>query len=111
MPTKRSRKVLPLKSRTSALTGRDGAIDLMARRAQASEVANPHEHIYRVIELVGTSEESIEDAIRSAIWRANTTLRNLRWFEVARTSGHIVDGEVRHYQVTLKVGFTMEDAA
>ena len=64
----------------------------------------------RRLELVGTSEESIEDAITSAISRANSTLRNLRWFEVVRTSGHSSDGIVRHYQVTLKVGFTMEGA-
>ena len=72
------------------------------------DAVNASEHIYRVIELVGTSEESIEDAITSAIGRASRTLRNLRWFEVARTSGHISNGEVAHYQVTLKVGFTME---
>ena len=72
------------------------------------EAGNPEHHIYRVIELVGTSEESIEDAITSAITRASSTLRHLRWFEVVRTSGHISDGIVRHYQVTLKVGFTME---
>ena len=66
------------------------------------------EHVHKLVELVGTSEKSIEDAISSAIARASSTLRNLRWFEVARTSGHIVDGAVAHYQVTLKVGFTME---
>ncbi len=66
------------------------------------------DHIYRVIEIVGTSQKSIEDAITSAIDRANSTIRNLRWFEVARTSGHIDDGKVQHFQVTLKVGFTME---
>jgi len=69
------------------------------------------DHIYRVIELVGTSETSIEDAITSAIARAGKTLRNLRWFEVLRTSGHVANGEVKHFQVTLKVGFTMEDVA
>ncbi|HEY5964646.1 MAG TPA: dodecin [Xanthobacteraceae bacterium] len=69
---------------------------------------NPEDHVYRVIEVVGTSEESVEDAISSAVSRASQTLRNLRWFEVLRTSGHIVDGGVKHYQVTLKVGFTME---
>ena len=69
------------------------------------------DHIYRVIELVGTSGTSIEDAIQSAIERAHKTLRNLRWFEIVRQSGHIDDGKVSHYQVTLKVGFTMEDAA
>jgi flavin-binding protein dodecin len=66
------------------------------------------DHIYKVVELVGTSESSIEDAIQSAISRARATLRNLRWFEVVQTRGHIEDGKVRHYQVTLKVGFTME---
>ena len=67
-------------------------------------------HIYRVIELVGTSEKGIDDAVRMAIERAHKTIRNLRWFEIARTSGHIEDGKVQHFQVTLKVGFTMEDA-
>jgi flavin-binding protein dodecin len=113
MAMKRSRKVVPLKpgGGSSRLTGRDGAIDFATRSALADRAAiNPDDHIYRVIELVGTSEESIEDAIKSAIARAHSTLRNLRWFEVVRTSGHIDDGVVRHYQVTLKVGFTMEDA-
>jgi dodecin len=68
----------------------------------------PQEHIYKVIELVGSSETSIEDAVQSAIARASATLKHLRWFEVAETRGHIEDGKVRHYQVTLKVGFTLE---
>jgi dodecin len=67
------------------------------------------EHIYKVVELVGSSETSIEDAIKIAIRRASETLRNLRWFEVVDTRGHIEDGEVRHFQVTLKVGFTLAD--
>jgi flavin-binding protein dodecin len=107
----RTRKVLPIRTRNaSGMSGRDGAIDYEARTAALRnlEVAGASEHIYRVIELVGTSDKSIEDAITSAISRADRTLRNLRWFEVARTSGHIVDGTVAHYQVTLKVGFTME---
>jgi dodecin len=66
------------------------------------------DHIYRVIEIVGSSQNGIVDAIRSAVDRANATIRNLRWFEVARTSGQIEDGKVKHFQVTLKVGFTME---
>jgi dodecin len=79
-------------------------------RAQKGKTTrdNP-DHIYRVIEIVGTSEKSISDAINRAITRAHKTLRNLRWFEVVRTSGHIEGGKVRHYQVTLSVGFTMED--
>ena len=108
--TKRSRKVVPIKGR-GGMTGRDGAIDFAAKAALMNlEAVNPDHHIYRVIELVGTSEASIEDAITSAILRANSTLRNLRWFEVVRTSGHIVDGVIQHYQVTLKVGFTMENS-
>ncbi len=66
------------------------------------------DRIYRVIELAGTSEKSIEDAVNSAIDRANKTIRNLRWFEVIQTRGHIENGKVAHFQVTLKVGFTME---
>jgi flavin-binding protein dodecin len=107
---KRSRNVQPIRARPRTLTGRDGAVDFAVRTAALDRtvVANPDDHIYRVIELVGTSEDSIEDAISSAISRADKTLRNLRWFEVLRTSGHIVNGAVAHYQVTLKVGFTME---
>ncbi len=66
-------------------------------------------HVYKIVELVGSSPNSIEDAIKSAIARAHQTLRNLRWFEVVETRGHIENGEVHHYQVTLKVGFTLED--
>jgi len=66
-------------------------------------------HVYRLIELAGSSPTSIEDAIETAVARAHKTLRNLRWFEVVRTGGHIENGKVAHYQVTLKVGFTMED--
>jgi dodecin len=69
------------------------------------------DHVYRVIEVVGTSSTSISDAIDRAIARAHKTLRNLRWFEVMRTSGHIDNGKVRHYQVTLSVGFTTEEPA
>jgi flavin-binding protein dodecin len=68
-----------------------------------------HDHIYKVIELVGSSETSIEDAIQTAIARASKTLKNLRWFQVVETRGQIQDGKVRHYQVTLKVGFTLQD--
>lgn len=67
------------------------------------------DHVYKIVELVGTSETSIEDAIQTAIQRASQTLRNLRWFEVVQTRGHVENGEVRHYQVVLKAGFTLED--
>ncbi len=67
------------------------------------------DHVYKVVELVGSSPTSIEDAIQTAIGRAGLTLRNLRWFEVKETRGHIEDGKIDHYQVTLKVGFTLAD--
>ena len=66
------------------------------------------DNIYKVVELAGSSETSVEDAIQKAVARANATLRNLRWFEVVQSRGHIEDGKVAHYQVTLKVGFTLE---
>ncbi len=67
------------------------------------------DHVYRVIELVGSSETSIEDAIKAAIGKAARTLRHMRWFQVVETRGHIENNQVSHYQVTLKVGFTLED--
>jgi flavin-binding protein dodecin len=66
-------------------------------------------HIYRVIELAGSSEISHADAIKNAIARASKTTRHLRWFEVTQMRGEIEEGEVRHYQVSMKVGFTLED--
>jgi dodecin len=68
------------------------------------------DHVYRVIQLVGSSEQSIDDAIRRAISRASKTLRDLRWFEVVETRGSINRGGVSQYQVTLKVGFTIGDS-
>jgi flavin-binding protein dodecin len=68
------------------------------------------ERTYRVTEIVGTSPEGIEQAIRSAVRRASQTLRHLDWFEVGQIRGQIVDGEVAHFQVDLKVGFRLEDA-
>jgi hypothetical protein len=66
-------------------------------------------HVYKVIDIVGSSEASIEDAIAVAVERASQTLKNLRWFEVVQTRGHIEEGRVQHYQVMLKVGFTLDD--
>lgn len=68
------------------------------------------ENVYKVIEIVGSSPASIEDAIQGAVNRANETIRNLRWFKVMETRGYIEDGKVLHYQVTLKLGFMMEGA-
>ncbi len=66
-------------------------------------------HTYRVTEIVGSSPESIDKAIRNAIARANQTLRHLDWFEVTEIRGHLADGGVGHYQVCLKVGFRLEE--
>ena len=66
------------------------------------------DHVYKKTEIVGSSKTSIEDAIEQAIARASSTLNNLDWFEVTETRGHIVDGKVSHYQVTLKVGFRLQ---
>ncbi|MGH7517054.1 MAG: dodecin [Gemmatimonadales bacterium] len=68
------------------------------------------DHVYKSIELVGSSSASIEDAISTAIAKAAQTVRNLRWFQVIETRGHIEGARVAHWQVTLKVGFTLEDA-
>ena len=66
---------------------------------------------YRVTEIVGSSPESLEQAIRNGIARANQTLRNLEWFEVSEIRGQIADGAVAHFQVGLKVGFRLENAS
>ncbi len=66
-------------------------------------------HVYKKIELVGSASESIEAAIDNALARAAKTVHNMRWFEVTETRGHIVDGRVGHYQVTVKVGFTLDE--
>jgi dodecin len=66
-------------------------------------------HIYSIIELAGSSDVSHADAIENAIARASKTTRHLRWFEVTQLRGEIEEGEVRHYQVSMKVGFTLED--
>ena len=70
-----------------------------------------NDHVYKKIELTGSSTVSIEDAIQKAIARAAKTIRNLRWFEVVETRGYIEEGEVSYWQVTVKIGFTMEDSA
>lgn len=69
------------------------------------------EHTYRVTEIVGTSHEGVDAAIRNAISRASETLRHLDWFEVTQMRGQIEDGQIEHYQVCLKVGFRLEEGA
>ena len=67
-----------------------------------------NDNVYAVSEVVGSSVKSVEDAIANAIATASKTLRQLEWFEVTETRGHIVDGKVAHYQVGLKLGFRYE---
>jgi dodecin len=67
------------------------------------------EHVYKVIELVGSSPDGIEGAVQNAIAKASKSLHHLRWFEVVETRGHIAGGKVSHYQVILKVGFTIAE--
>jgi flavin-binding protein dodecin len=67
-------------------------------------------HTYKKLEVVGSSTTSIEDAIQNALAHCNKTVKNMDWFEVIETRGHIVDGKVGHYQVTIKIGFRLENS-
>ena len=66
------------------------------------------DHVYKKIELVGSSTASIEDAVKNAVTMASKTVRNMRWFEVTETRGQIDDNQINHWQVTLKIGFTLD---
>ena len=67
------------------------------------------DHVYKHIELTGSSHSGIEDAVSNAVAKAAQTVRNMRWLEVVDTRAHIVNGKVEHWQVTVKIGFTLED--
>jgi flavin-binding protein dodecin len=67
------------------------------------------DHTYKLIELIGTSTSGVEDAVNNALQRAGQTIKNMRWFQVTETRGQIEDNKVAHWQVTLKIGFTVED--
>lgn len=67
------------------------------------------DHIYKKVEIVGSSRESIETAAQNAVKKASETIRNMRWIEVGEIRGHIVDGSIDHWQVGVKIGFTLED--
>ena len=68
-----------------------------------------NDHIYKIVEIAGSSKAGFQDAIEAAISRAAKTTRHLRWFEVMQMRGHIEEGQVQHYQVLLKAGFTLEE--
>jgi dodecin len=67
------------------------------------------DHIYKVITLVGSSPASSDEAVKNAIARASKTMRNMRWFKVVETRGHLEDGQIGHWQVTVEIGFTLDD--
>ena len=67
------------------------------------------DHVYKTIELVGSSTNGMEDAVQKAVAKAAETVRNIRWFEVLSTRGHVEDGRIAHWQVSLKLGFTLEN--
>ena len=67
------------------------------------------DHVYKHIELTGSSQTGVEDAIRNAVNRASKTLHGMQWFEVTDTRGHIVDGKIEYWQVTIKLGFTLDE--
>jgi dodecin len=71
--------------------------------------ARMSEHVYKKIEIVGSSPNGMEEAVHNALLRASKTIRNMRWFEVAETRGYIDEGKIEHWQVTLKIGFTLEE--
>jgi flavin-binding protein dodecin len=79
---------------------------VFARRAPEDGAMS--DHVYKKIELVGSSPTSIEEAVANALSRAQKTIRNMRWFEVTETRGQIEEGKVNHWQVTVKVGFTLD---
>ena len=67
------------------------------------------DHIYKVTEIVGSSATGVEDAVTRAVAKASKTIRNLRWFQIGEVRGHIEDGKIGHWQVTVKLGFTVDD--
>ena len=77
--------------------------------ASAADNARMAEHIYKKIEIVGSSPNGMEDAVHNALSRASKTIRNMRWFEVTETRGYIDEGKIEHWQVTLKIGFTLDE--
>jgi flavin-binding protein dodecin len=75
----------------------------------AAENGRMAEHVYKKIEIVGSSPNGVEEAVHNALSHASKTVRNMRWFEVTETRGYIDDGKIAHWQVTLKIGFTLEE--
>ena len=92
---------------TGATSQGIGSLD-WCRHSSGGSLGGMSNHIYKKIELVGSSAEGIEDAVKNALAKASGSLRNLRWFEIVETRGHVEDGKIGHWQVTIKVGFTLD---
>ena len=100
---------MTLRGRRAALNAKFVMPRFAVVRCRAQVEDRPmSDHVYKKIELVGSSPTSIEEAVQNALARAEQTIRNMRWFEVTETRGHIEDGKVNHWQVTVKVGFTLD---
>jgi flavin-binding protein dodecin len=80
----------------------------IAAMASQSEVIPMSEHVYRITEVVGSSEQGVDDAVRRAIARATETIRNVRWFQVCEIRGQVAEDAIHYWQVTVKIGFTLE---
>jgi flavin-binding protein dodecin len=98
-----------------AITAAVGELPSGPRAAMPSGVIHPargnrmSNHVYKVTELVGSSPKSVEEAVQNAVARAGKTVRNMRWLEVQQIRGHLEDGKLAHWQVVVKIGFTLED--
>jgi dodecin len=95
-------------ARRSRNGGTETTANLICLRRMRANSGSMSDHIYKKLELVGSSATSIEDAVMNALTRAQKTIRNMRWFEVVETRGHIEDGKINEWQVTVKVGFTLD---
>jgi len=93
---------------TTFFAASSSSVEMNASRPQIPWRIKMKNHVYKILEIVGSSQTGIEDAIGTAIELAGKTVRNMDWFEVVETRGHIKDGKIGHYQVTLKIGFTLE---
>jgi dodecin len=91
---------------SSADSATNSHLRLSSDRARRLSVMS--DHVYKKLELVGSSTTTIEDAVQNALSLAAKTIRNMRWFEVIETRGHIEENKINHWQVTVKVGFTLE---
>jgi len=94
--------------KTAAFLGLSWAV----KRASVAKPSNKEnamtDHVYKMLELTGSSPISIEEAVQNAITKASETVRNIQWFSVCETRGHVIEGKVGHWQVTIKLGFTLE---